>query len=183
MSRNILSLSFVNRIKNKKLVPAIIYGKDLNISISIDERIINNLYLKREIYTYQNLILVDEELKEYRCIIKRIDRHPASDKIIHIEFFRYEEGLIKTPVRILTQGIPIGISQGGIVLRIKSEVLTSQTVKSSTEGLKDIEDTIILDISNLNKKERITVRDLKNIQPNINFIDKEELVIVTVVKK
>ncbi|WP_115956085.1 50S ribosomal protein L25 [Candidatus Purcelliella pentastirinorum] len=73
------------QLRNKKKIPAVIYGKNKkNININIKENIIKNIKNKNNIYKKQLIIKINDIEETVR--IQSIQQHPYKENIIHIDF-------------------------------------------------------------------------------------------------
>ena len=71
-----------NRSGKSGNVPCVIYGKEKNIHFHAPELSFKNL-----IYTHEaHLVDLNIDSKEYKAVIKDIQFHPVSDKILHADF-------------------------------------------------------------------------------------------------
>ncbi|MDR2653049.1 MAG: 50S ribosomal protein L25/general stress protein Ctc [Prevotellaceae bacterium] len=145
-------------LRKQELVPCILYGnKKENQNFVLCEK-----ELKELIYTpFSYIVEVAIEGKVHTCILKDIQFHAVSDKILHIDFLNVDESkpvAIDIPVKIT--GHSEGVKQGG-----KLQVL-SRKVKVSAL-LNDLPDEIPVDITNLQLGKSICVGDLSFDKLNI----------------
>ncbi len=109
--------------------------------------------------------------KVYPSIIKEIQYHPVTDKIVHIDFlqlFNDKPVTVKIPVR--TVGNSVGVRNGGR-LSINHRSLTLRGLPG------DIPEFVAADISNLEIGEDMRVRDLKT--ENYEILQADSDVVVT----
>ena len=67
-------------------IPAVLYGPGIeNLNLEIDEKEFEKLLREKN----ENLqIILKVENKEYRVLIKEVQREPIKGKIIHIDFYK-----------------------------------------------------------------------------------------------
>ncbi len=88
------------------------------------------------------------------CILKSMQFHPVSDKVLHMDFQRVSPGQpvnVSIPVRL--EGFAKGVQQGG---KLKME-MRRVAVKGVIEKLPD---ELLLDVTNVEVGQSIKVRDL-----------------------
>lgn len=131
-------------------VPCVIYGGKENIHFYSHENNFKNL-----VYTPEaHLVNLKIEDKEYKVVLKEIQFHPVSDKIIHVDFTEVAANkpvIIGIPIRVL--GDSVGIKAGG-KLRIRRRNLL---VKGFAN---DIPEFLPIDITEVKIHQSIKVGDL-----------------------
>ncbi|MGB0916055.1 MAG: 50S ribosomal protein L25 [Flavobacteriales bacterium] len=149
------------------LVPCIVYGGKEETHIQIDERQFSKL-----VYTpNQYIVNLDIDGTTVSAILKAIQYHPLTDKIIHVDF----QELVGRPVRltlpILTKGQAKGVLNGGRLRIVRRNV--------KVQGLpKDMPSIISLDISDLAIGKAIKIGDLDI--PGVTFLADDNQIIVAV---
>jgi len=136
--------------RKEGLIPAVIYGGEGNYHITVDA-----VEAGRAIFTdkfYQVNITVDG--KSIPCIIKDLDLHPVTSKIIHIDYQELVPGKkVKINVPVRTYGTASGVLAGG-----KLEItLRKLTVKLDAGKLID---EVTVNIENLEMGKSVKVRDI-----------------------
>jgi large subunit ribosomal protein L25 len=131
-------------------VPCVIYGGKENIHFYTHENNFKNL-----VYTPDaHLVNLKIEDREYNVVLKEIQFHPVSDKIIHVDFTEVATNkpvIIGIPIRVL--GDSVGIKAGG-KLRIRRRRLL---VKGF---VNDIPEFLPIDITEVKIHQSIKVGDL-----------------------
>jgi large subunit ribosomal protein L25 len=91
---------------------------------------------------------------ELPCIIREVQRDPASEKVLHVDFFAIEQGhKLRVTVNIQLSGTPEGVKQGGILEHAIREV--------RIECLpKDLPSHLEIDISHLQIGDSIHIENL-----------------------
>ncbi|MCS7150347.1 MAG: 50S ribosomal protein L25/general stress protein Ctc [Caldimicrobium sp.] len=164
------------KLRKMGYIPAVLYGKALEpqsfaVSYSEFEKIYNRFKGEAVIYTLE---FADGEGQRRQAVLKEFQRHPVSDRFIHLDFQAIEEGeTLELEVPIEFVGKPVGVTKGGI-LEIMIHELTVECLP------KDIPDKIVVDISSLDIGDSLHVRDVK-VASNIKIKDHPEETIATVV--
>jgi large subunit ribosomal protein L25 len=156
------------QIRKTGSVPCVIYGKENNVHFQAAELSFKNL-----IYTPEaHLVDLNIDGKTLKAVLKDVQYHPVSDKILHadfIEVFEDKPVLISVPVRV--SGDSVGVIAGG-KLSIRKRSL-------KVKGLPaDLPEAVTIDISNLKIHDSVKVGDLAF--EKIELLDPKKLMILTI---
>lgn len=149
-SRTDLGKKGSKQIRKEGGVPCVIYGKDGNIHFHAPELSFKNLVYTHEAHLLK--IFVDDKL--YNAVLKDIQFHPVSDRILHIDFVQISEDkpvVISIPVKVT--GTSAGVLAGGKLVTKKR----SLKVKGFP---KDLPEELSVDITELKIHQSIKVGDL-----------------------
>ena len=149
-------------------VPCVIYGKEKNIHFHAHENSFKNL-----VYTPEaHLVKLSIEDKEYKAVLKDMQFHPVSDKILHadfIEIFDNKPVVINIPIKVT--GDSVGVIAGG-KLSIKKRTL-------KVKGLaNDLPESLPIDITELKIHEGIKVGELS--YDKIELLDPKKSMVLTI---
>jgi len=149
-------------------VPCVIYGKEENIHFYAPELSFKNL-----VYTHEaHLVKLQIDGQEFNVVLKDMQFHPVSDRIIHADFvqvFTDKPVIISIPVTI--KGDSAGVKAGG-KLFVKRRNL-------KVKGLsKDLPEFLEVDITDLKIHQSIKVADLS--YPGLELLDPKIVTVVTV---
>jgi large subunit ribosomal protein L25 len=149
------------------LVPCIVYGGKTEISVEVDER-----EFKKVLNTpNQYIVNLDVDGTTYPVVLKAVQYHPVSDRIVHADFQELSGREVKMTLPILTKGQSKGVLSGGQLRVVRRNV--------KVQGLPEKMPSFIeLDITNLRIGKAIKVGDLKF--PGITFLADENQIIVAV---
>lgn len=153
--------------KNEQ-VPAVLYGGDVNIKFVVNER-----DLKEIVYTpHVHIVNINIDGKVYESIVKEIQFHPVSDKIIHMDFLHvFDNKKVTVALPVILTGQAEGAKQGGKVLLI--------TRKLRACGFpKELPDALEIDVTNLGLGKSIMIGDLNF--KNVQLVDLKSTVVTTV---
>lgn len=155
-------------IRKAGSVPCVIYGKEKNIHFHAPELSFKNL-----IYTHEaHLVNLNLDSKLYKAVLKDIQFHPVSDKILHVDFveiFEDKPVVISVPVTVI--GDSVGVIAGG-KLSIRKRNLKVKGIP------KDLPESIPVDITNLQIHEGVKVGDLA--MDKIEFLDIKKSLVLTI---
>lgn len=165
--RKSLGKADAKALRNEGLVPCIIYGGKEEIHVQIDEREFNQL-----IYTpNQYIVNVDVDGDTYATILKDIQYHPLSDRIVHVDFQELTGRPVKTTLPILTVGQARGVLNGGRLRKVRRDV--------KVQGLpEEMPSFIELDITNLRIGKAIKIGELS--VPGVEFLADPNQIVVAV---
>jgi large subunit ribosomal protein L25 len=162
----------VTKMKRKGFVPINIYGPDsenVNAYVKSDE--LESLKAK---VSESSLINVKVEGDDHHVIIKDVQYDPIHGKIIHVDFYEFQKGhKLKMTIPLEFVGVPKGKEVGG-----KEEIFV-RDVEIETLP-KYIVDKIEVDISDLDVKDSLRLKDVK-LPPESTLLDDPERVIVEIV--
>lgn len=143
-------------LRRENLIPAVIYGdKQAPVSISLPQKETTLEYLKGHMSTTLCDLIVDG--KKHLAIVRDVQLHPVSDKIIHVDFLRVSEKTsirVPVPVHFLHQDTCPGLKAGG-VLNITSHEITVECAANA------IPVSIDFDLSGKNIGDAIHMSDTK----------------------
>jgi large subunit ribosomal protein L25 len=150
-SRTHLGKKGSKELRKQDFIPCVLYGN----KIENQNFVLGGKELKELVYTpFSYIVEINISGKIETCILKDIQFHPVTDKILHIDFLSISENkpvAIDVPVKIT--GNSEGVKQGG-----KLQIL-SRKIKVSAL-LNDLPDEIPVDITNLQIGKSICVGDL-----------------------
>jgi large subunit ribosomal protein L25 len=146
-----------SKVKNIRLdgfIPAVLYGKKQEpVSIQVPNKDFNKTLKAAGESTLVYLNVNDEV---HPTIIHDIARHPASDAIIHADFYKVNlSEKIKTKVPVVFVGESLAVKEGGILIRNVNEL--------EVEALPaDLPHEISIDISTLAAfGDQVLLKDIK----------------------
>jgi large subunit ribosomal protein L25 len=125
------------------------------------------------IYTHEaHLVNLNLDSKMHKAVIKDIQFHPVTDKIIHIDFIEVSDNkpvVINIPVTVT--GNSVGVMAGG-KLSIRKRSL-------KVKGLpKDLPEHLEIDITKLKIHDTVKVGDLS--YDKIELLDPKKLMVLTI---
>jgi large subunit ribosomal protein L25 len=131
-------------------VPCVIYGGKSNQHFSAAEIAFKNLVYTPNVYA----VAIDIEGTIVNALIKEIQFHPVTDRIIHVDFIELIAGkAVNTNIPVVTTGNAIGVMNGGKLRK----TLRKLSVRATPENLPD---SITIDIESMKIGDKVYVRDL-----------------------
>src|SRR5690606_39911219 len=116
--RSDLGKSATRRLRSEGKVPAVIYGGDQTVHLSVEPLAVRGLVYSPEF----QIVEIDVEGKTHRCIMKDLQFDVVTDELSHIDFHELVEGKkIVAELPIKFTGQPKVVKDGGrLVIKLKS---------------------------------------------------------------
>lgn len=135
-------------------LPAVVYGPTIkeNISVSIDYVSFEKLFAVNERHVPFTLII---DSKKHNVFVRDYKIDPISRRFMHIDFCVIAPKIEYTtliPIEFI--GTPIGVREGGNLLTYMRKVLLRATPENMPSKITH-------DISNLQRKRNVIIRDLE----------------------
>ncbi|MCU0459569.1 MAG: 50S ribosomal protein L25/general stress protein Ctc [Bacteroidales bacterium] len=168
VSREHFGKKSTNSLRAEGNVPCVMYMEKNNLHFYAHENAFRGLVYTPEVY----LVTLVVDGKNYNAVMKEIQWHPVTDRILHIDFMQVSEDkpvTIDIPLRIT--GESVGVKAGG-KLRVKRRALK---VKGLTKNLPD---HLTIDITNIGIGQSVKIGDLN--YENLEIIDNKRAMIVSV---
>lgn len=139
------------KLRHNGIVPCILYGGTEQLHFSVPELELRKLVYSKDVYTV-NLTLDD---KTNHAVMKDIQFHPVTDKILHIDFLElFPEKSVIIDIPVVISGNAPGVKQGG-------QLLTKMRKLKIKALPVNLPDTIEVNIDSLNIGDTVRVGDLK----------------------
>ena len=110
--------------RSKGLIPGIVYGgKGEPQTVNVDGRTLERHIEKGAFLT--TLLMLEIGGKKTRVIPRQLQLDPVSDRPVHVDFMRLEEGAkvrLEIPVRFKGQGESPGLKKGGVLNVVRHEM-------------------------------------------------------------
>ncbi len=169
--RAISTKGAVNQMRKNSEIPGVYYAKGKEaIAISVKENSFKPLVYTAETHLVNLTIDSDQPV---RCMVKDVQFHPVTDRIIHFDLLGVSaDEVITLEVSILFKGNAAGIKEGG--------VLQENLHKIEVECLpKYVPEHLVVDVTDLHMGKSIHVGDLKF--DNIKLLQSEDVIVASVV--
>lgn len=162
------------RLRREGLVPAVVYGKELQpVAVAVNHReLVAALATEAGVNAIISLDVDGGET--YTTLAREIKRHPYKPQIDHLDFVQISlTEVVEAVVGLELVGEPIGVREnGGIVETINSSV--------NIEALPaEIPSSIEVDISAMDVGDTLTVGDLAAVG-GVEFLDPEDTPLVSI---
>lgn len=125
--------------RKNETVPCVLYGGKENITFQVSDADFRNIIYTPVVY----LVQLNVDGKEYNAILKDLQFHPVSDKLLHVDFLEVlpdKPITVELPVKII--GSAIGVREGGKMVLEKRKLMVRGLIKN-------IPGEVSIDITNL----------------------------------
>jgi large subunit ribosomal protein L25 len=169
---------FTRKLRSTGRIPAILYGQKQDaISLEIDEAQIRTVLHKTSESAIIDLVVKGDESGEpVNVIIRHVQRHPATGRLLHIDFQRIKYGeKIRVEIRVVLTGVPDGVKDQGGILEHGTRSLEMNCLPSN------IPEAIEIDVARLNIGDAIKLKDIDESYPDFDFLDDEDTTLAGVI--
>lgn len=138
-------------LRRQGFIPGVVYGRGVHRLIQVQQGELERLLGQ---ITRSSRITLTLDGEEWETFIREIQYHPLTDQVIHIDFYLPPpDQEIELEVPVLLRGDPQGRRFGGVLRRLRTEILV--------KGLPaQIPERIELDVSGLGLEEAIRVGEI-----------------------
>lgn len=155
-------------VRKLELVPCELYGGEDNMHFTVSEKAINKAINTPNTYIFK----LNVAGKEVEAVIREVQFHPVSDRVLHADFFLVQEGkavTVEVPVRL--DGFAKGVQEGGklsiIIRRLKVKGLST-----------DLPDVLPIVVTDLGLGQSVKVKDLSH--PGVEILNAKSAVVCQV---
>ncbi|MFU8814040.1 MAG: 50S ribosomal protein L25/general stress protein Ctc [Pseudomonadales bacterium] len=138
-------------------IPGIIYGGGIEPQpLTINANVLNKALEKEAFYSQILNVIVDGDAQA--AVVRDIQRHPASEKVQHIDFLRVLAGQqidVNVPLHFLNEDKCVGVKQGGGTITHNLNEIAVRCLP------KDLPEFIEVDVEGLNVGESLHISDLQ----------------------
>ena len=118
--------------------------------------VMTETHLRDAMHSGEQIFNITIDGEQRRAMVKDVQWHPVTDKILHMDFFGVRlRDIIEIPVAIIANGLAIGVQEGGVLQHPIHEVV----VRCKGE---DVPDSIEVDVSELNIGDGIHASDIQS---------------------
>lgn len=148
-------------------VPGVLYGHgEDTVPISVKEKDLRKVLSAKWETSIVALDVEGEVAKQCEVIIKDIQQHPASGRILHIDLQHVRRGQkIRLDVPVTVLGDPRGVKEMGGILEHGVREVAIRCMP------RHIPESIEIDVTPLGIHESIHVMDIQALYPDIEFLD------------
>lgn len=155
-------------MRREGFVPSVLYGNKEQVHFSIKENDLNKIVFTPNVY----LIDVDVDGKKVQAILKDVQIHPVTERVLHADFQEVIEGKkVKINIPIAISGLSMGVKNGGKLVQ-NFRTLTAEALA------ENLPDTVNIDVTDLKIGGKTRVGEL-GIE-GVSFLNPESAVVVAV---
>jgi large subunit ribosomal protein L25 len=176
--RTLIGRNAIKKIKEKGLVPGVIYGSQAEpIALQIDGRQIANVlsHASSEHVLVELEIVDGSESTNRLALIQEVQHHALKRELLHVDFHAVSATeKIFSEVPIEAVGEALGVRTFGGLLEYSLRTLEVECYP------QDLPDIVRIDVTNLSIGESLHVRDIQ-LPPGVEATTDEDLTVVSVV--
>lgn len=155
-------------MRREGLIPCVVYGNKEQVHFSVKENDIKKIVFTPNVY----LIDLDVDGKKVQAILKDVQIHPVTDRVLHADFQEVVEGKkVKVDIPIHIKGLSIGVKNGGKLVQNFRKL----TAEALADNLPDVVDIDVTDVK-IGGKIRVGEIDIQE----VSFLNPEAAVVVAV---
>ena len=168
IEREKVGKSNTRSLRNQGNVPCVLYGGEKQVCFYAHENDFRNLVNSPDVYVVE----LDISGKKTRAIMKDIQFHPVTDRILHIDFLEvFEDKEVTIDIPVILNGLAIGVRNGGNLMFRRRKIITRGFIDN-------FPDAIELNIEHLEIGQFIYIKDLE--EDGCEFLAPENAVVVGV---
>ncbi len=158
------------KLRKQEMIPCVLYGEGENVHFYAHKNEFRDLVYTQNVYITD----LDIEGKKHKAVMQEIQFHPVTDEVLHIDFLEVTEDkpfTVRVPMRRV--GNAPGVVTGGGKMRVRKRYL-------SVKGLlKDMPDTIDIDVSEMEVGDSVLVGDME--RDGLTFTDRHDNQILAII--
>lgn len=163
------------QLRMKGRLPAVLYGRaDKPMGLSLNEVEMKGILRKHPESAIVDLSIAGGSI--INAIVRDVQRHPASGKLVHIDLQRIRlDEKLRVEVHVHVTGNPAGVKDQGGILEHGTRTLNVMCLPTQ------IPDAIEVDASALMIHQSIKVKDIAAAYPQVEFLDDEDTMLAGVI--
>jgi len=155
-------------------LPAVLYGhKQDPVSLVVDEAVVRKI-----LNTHPDSPIVSLSVEgqgDLNAIIRDVQRHPTSGRLVHLDFQRISlDEAVRVDVHVDLQGTPVGVKDHGGILEAATRTVTVSCLPA------DIPEGIFIDVSEMQIQDSIKLSDVSEKYPGVEFLGDADLTLAAV---
>lgn len=167
------------RLRQEGYTPCVFYGPELSEAVpgKLETAVLQRVISSGRWETMRLMLKLPSGAEEM-CLIRELQRHPLTGKLVHVDFFRLIKGrkiTVKIPVQVHGRDQCPGLKDGGVLEHMHEIEVETTPV--------DMPDSIIVDVSALKLGESIHVRDIKLGEHVALLSDPDEIIALVMIPR
>ncbi|HIE74392.1 MAG TPA: 50S ribosomal protein L25/general stress protein Ctc [Flavobacteriales bacterium] len=138
-------------LRNQGNVPCVLYGGEKQVCFYAHENDFRNLVYTPDVF----IVELDIEGEKYQAVMQDLQFHPATDKLLHLDFLQiFDDKEVTMTIPVHLEGMSIGIRNGGVLSFRRRKIITR-----AIPG--NLPDYIEINIEDLDIGQSIFIKDLR----------------------
>ena len=165
--------SAVRKLRTDECIPAVVYGLNDNVSLSINPKELRKLIDDKGRNVLIELKVDGDSAENRNVVLKEFQTHPLKPGWVHIDFLEIDiSKKIKVKVPVFLVGVSPGEKQGGIV----NHIIRALEIESLPN---DIPEKFEVDMSKVELNQMIRVSDL-NLAESLQILNDPNDIVLNV---
>ncbi len=162
-----------NALRNQGILPAVVYNKEMNQSVSVNLREFDKVFRKQG---QSGLIELDIEGTEVEVLVKQVQMNKRKRLPQHVDFYAITRGqTVQVAVSIDYVGTAAGVKEGGQLDMKRREVVIDVLPRLIPESFElDITEMVVGDVLHMSAIEAL-------LPEGASLMDNPELTLLTIV--
>ncbi|HET6349925.1 MAG TPA: 50S ribosomal protein L25 [Candidatus Krumholzibacteria bacterium] len=163
------------KLRMQGRLPAVLYGRaDAPMGLSLSEVDVKGILRKHPDSAIVDLAIAGGDV--INAIVRDVQRHPASGKLVHIDLQRIRlDEKLRVEIHVHVTGNPAGVKDQGGILEHGQRSVNVMCLPT------EIPSAIEVDASPLHIHQSIKIRDVAAAYPHVEFLDDEDTMLATVI--
>ncbi len=158
------------RLLRSGRIPAVIYGKNDPVHISLDSKEFSN---RLKHFNESTLLTISLDKEKHTVLMKTFQENVMYAKILHVDFFEVTSGeTLRTHVSLILHGNAAGARLGGVLEQLAHDIEIECYPK-------DLPESMIIDISKLGLNESIHVSEIP-VPSGVKILTAKDTVVASV---
>ena len=120
-------------LRNQGNVPCVLYGGEKQVTFYAHENDFRKLVYTPDTF----LVQLDFNGKKIRAIMKDIQFHPLTDKILHIDFLEvFEDKAVTVSIPVVLNGAAAGVRNGGVLMFRRNKIITKGLIANLPDAIE-----------------------------------------------
>lgn len=175
--RNDAGKGAARKLRKAGRLPAVLYGRDdAPLGLSVSEVDIRNILRRHPDSALVDVSIGDGSPDQVNAIIREVQRHPASGRILHLDLQRIRlDEKVRVEVHVHVTGTPVGVKEQGGILEHGARTVNVLCLPT------DIPEAIVVDVTSLRIHDASKIKDVSAAYPGVEFLDEPDTTLATVI--
>lgn len=157
--------SKARRLRNlDDVIPGVVYGAgEESVNVALESRVLSQA--EQTANFMSQIIELKMGRKKQQVVIREVQRHPLSDRIIHIDFLRIREDReiqVSVPIRFTNEDQCVGVRMGGgtishNLIEVEVSCLPKNLPEAIIMDMSDVELGSVVHLSGLNLPAGVSI--------------------------
>jgi large subunit ribosomal protein L25 len=165
------------KIRTSGRIPATLYGqRQTPVNLTVDDASFRTILHSHPESAVIDLSIKGDPEQSVNVIVRDVQRHPASGKLLHVDFQRIRlDEKVRVEVHVTLSGDPKGVKEQGGILERGTRTININCLPGA------IPESFAVDVADLMIGDSIRLQSILDDHPDIDFLDDPEMTLATVI--